>query len=416
MFPSLTPLRRRAALMAACSTLFTFSFLAVLAARQAAAAPLTEAEALRQALSRPELGDLARARLDEADADVLDAATWSNPTLELARERTGTGSESSWQVNQPLDLSGRRALRIEAARHRRNAADAENRQLAAAQAAELRRVFHGVLRQQEALRSIETWAFRFAQIEAVVAKLATAGEASGYDRRRLAREQRAAAARLAEARAELDRTRVRLTSLLGQPADDGVAGRLLPDPPDDLLMLRTQLAQRPDLAALAARVAAANADYAGARRTFPELTVGIGGKRGDDVGLRESSTLFSVSIPLPIFDRQQAGNRRTAAQAMAARADLALARQAAESELLGLHRQLTQLIEAARRYRTDAVGPSADLLRIAEAAYAAGESTLLELLDAYRGALEAETTALDLEWKAREARIELDHLTGTFPQ
>ena len=67
-------------------------------------------------------------------------------------------------------------------------------------------------------------------------------------------------------------------------------------------------------------------------------------------------------------------------------------------------------------YRTRAVGESAELLRIAEAAYQGGESTLLELLDAYRGALEAEMTALDLEWKARQARIDYDLLTGSVTE
>ena len=74
------------------------------------------------------------------------------------------------------------------------------------------------------------------------------------------------------------------------------------------------------------------------------------------------------------------------------------------------------MIAAAERYRRDAVAPSADLVRIAETAYRTGESTVLELLDAYKGALEAETMALDLEWKAREASIELDQLTGNYPQ
>ena len=136
----------------------------------------------------------------------------------------------------------------------------------------------------------------------------------------------------------------------------------------------------------------------------------------DDGVLRNNGNLLMLSFALPLFDRQQAGDRRSAAQAMAARAELGLARQQAEGELVGLHRQLTQLLAAAERYRSDAVAPSADLVRIAETAYRAGESTILELLDAYKGALDAETTALDLEWKAREARIELDQLTGNHPQ
>lgn len=38
-----------------------------------------------------------------------------------------------------------------------------------------------------------------------------------------------------------------------------------------------------------------------------------------------------------------------------------------------------------------------------------------ELADLAQSALEAEITALELEWKARAARIELDHLTGNYP-
>ncbi|MBL8478644.1 MAG: TolC family protein, partial [Sterolibacteriaceae bacterium] len=277
--------------------------------------------------------------------------------------------------------------------------------------------FHEVLRQQLALRVIDAWVARFAVISSVVDKLARAGDASGYDRRRLAREQQAAEVKAAEARAGLERSRARLAALIGQPAtDQGVVGTLLPTLPAGLPELQARLAQRPDLTALAARADAANADNAAAQRNFPELTIGVGGKRTDDGALRENGTLLSVSIPLPIFDRQQGAERRTTAQAMAARAEYALAKQKADGDLIGLHRQLVQLIAAAERYRREAVAPSADLVRIAEAAYRAGESTVLELLDAYKGALEAETMALDLEGKARDARIELDQLTGSHPE
>lgn len=407
MFDCLSLLGRRAALLAA---------LTGLSSSGVYAAPLTEAEVLRQGLARPELGELERARLGDADAEAIEARTWPNPTFEVVHDKTGATRETSWQIAQPVDLSGRRGLRIDAADHRRSAAEAENRARRGERASELRRAFHAVLRQQEVLRAMEAWAGRFAEIGRVVDRLARAGEASGYDRRRLLREQRAAEARLAETRGELDRNRARLSALLGQGVDDGVAGRLLPGAPAGLDALKARLADRPDLSALAARADAADADNAAARRTFPEVTVGVGGKRVDDGVAREAGALFSVSIPLPIFDRQQARDRRTAAQALAARAELGLARQTAAGELIGLHRQLSQLIAAAKRYRQDAVAPSADLVRIAEAAYRAGESTVLELLDAYKGALEAETTALDLEWKAREARIELDQLTGNHPQ
>ncbi len=380
------------------------------------AAPLTESDAVRLGLSRPELADLTQARIAEADADVVAAGTWANPSLEFSRDKTGVSRESTWRLAQPLDVSGRRGLRQDAARLRLDATEADTRAWRADRAAEVRRSFHDVLRQQSVVSVMDAWRARFAVIGSVVDKLARAGDASGYDRRRLAREQQVAEAKAAEARAGLERSRVRLATLIGSaPTEEGVSGALLPTLPAGLPALQSRLAQRPDLAALAARAEAANADNAAAQRNFPELTVGVGGKRTDDGLLRESGTLFSVSMALPIFDRQQGAERRSAAQAQAARAEYALAKQKAEGDLMGLHRQLMQLIAAAARYRNEAVAPSVDLVRIAESAYRAGESTVLELLDAYKGALEAELTAIDLEGKARDARIELDQLTGNHP-
>jgi len=45
-------------------------------------------------------------------------------------------------------------------------------------------------------------------------------------------------------------------------------------------------------------------------------------------------------------------------------------------------------------------------------AYRAGESSVLELIDSQRAALEAELTAIDLDAQARSAAIHLDQLTA----
>lgn len=266
------------------------------------------------------------------------------------------------------------------------------------------------------MRAAETWLTRFARIDALVGKLARAGEASGYDSRRLARERRTAEIRLSQELAEQDRARERLAALIGKPgAFAGRAeGRLLPPHPPALDAALAALARRPDLQALSARAEAADLEgRAAARGWVPDVTLGVGTKRADSGFGHDHGTLFSVSIPLPVFDRQQAGERRAAAEALHARAEHSLARVRAEGELRGLHRQAERLTAAAADYRARAAGESAELLRIAEAAYRGGESSLLELLDAYRGALDTELAALDLEWKARQARIDYDLLTGS---
>jgi len=405
-------------MLAAAITALMSTFISPVLAGQ----PLTESESLRIGLARSELSDLGRGRVDEAAADALETGLWANPTLEYSRDnsRNSTGvREETWQLSQPFDLSGRRRLRREAGEQRIVAAEADVRQFRAERAVEIRRDFFQLLLHERQLTALDAWVSRFAKAERVVGKLRVAGEASGYDLRRLARERQAAIAQRAEKQAELELIREQFAALLGTEitAYAGISGHLLPAAPAGLEILLGKLDARPDLAALGVRAAAADLDgRAAARGWIPEVTLGVGAKRGDYGFGQETLTSFTAAIPLPVFDRQQPGQQRAAAQATVTRAEYRLARSRAEGQLRGLHRQVTQLVDAASRYRRDAAAQSDDLVRIADAAYRAGESTVLELLDAYKGALEAETTALDLEWKAREASIELDQLTGSYPE
>ena len=97
---------------------------------------------------------------------------------------------------------------------------------------------------------------------------------------------------------------------------------------------------------------------------------------------------------------------------MIARSKYQLAHDTARAELKGLWRQGAQYQRSAAKFRREAVRGARELVEIAESYYRAGEIGILELLDAYRGALNANLTVLDLEFKARNARIKLDHLTG----
>ena len=394
---------------------FTLSvFLLALPLAVWAQPPLTEAEAVRLGLARADFADLERGAVQAAEAEVLAAGLFPNPTLSYSRDRVDgspTTVEQTWMLGQTFDVSGRRGLHREAASRRVAAVTAGNASRQLDLAAEIRRSFHDVLFRQETIRVTSDWAQRFARIEGRVAKLARAGEASGYDRRRLARERQTADARLAAERAELDRAMARLMALTGTSEAPVLQGELLPPSPSPV---EAHLDQRPDLQALSRRAEAADLEGRAAKRGgIPDVTVSIGPKFVDNGSTRENGVALALSVPLPVFDRQQAGQQRAAAEALQARAEYRLARSRAEGELRGLYRQAEGLRTTAADYRGRAVAASPELLRIAEAAYQGGESSLLELLDAYRGALEAETTALELEKRARDARIEFDLLTGS---
>jgi cobalt-zinc-cadmium efflux system outer membrane protein len=303
------------------------------------------------------LADLEVGRVESAKADATAAGMPPNPTLGYTRDRKGgtpDSTEETWQLSQTFDVSGRRGLRREAAEIRVEAAYAGNNLRRGELAAEIRHRFHEALFKQETVRATEIWTQRFSRVERIVDKLARAGEASGYDRRRLARERQTAEARLSNVKADLDRAAERLAALLGTSgkAAETVTGVLLPSAPPQLENALSRIDRRPDLQALARRAEAADLDGRAASRGWvPDVTLGVGPKRIDNGVTRENGTAISVSIPLTVFDRQQAGQQRAAAEALNARGELSFARARAEGDLRGLHRQVERLVAASAEYR-----------------------------------------------------------------
>jgi cobalt-zinc-cadmium efflux system outer membrane protein len=170
------------------ATLFVFSLLALPAwAQSTPQTTLSEAEAVRLGLARSDLAELEQGAVNAAEADLLAAGQIPNPTLSYNRDRLGGASdttEQSWMLSQTFDLSGKRKLLREAAGRRVEIASAGNASRRSELAAEIRRGFYDVLFKQEVIRVTETWARQFVRVEGMVGKLARAGEASGYDRRR----------------------------------------------------------------------------------------------------------------------------------------------------------------------------------------------------------------------------------------
>lgn len=396
-------------------------FLAVVSPPASADEPpvLTERRALELALSRPAYRDLEQGRLSTAESAVTEAALLPNPTLSMHSDRVsipgGRSTETSVQISQTFDFSGRRALRREAASNRVDASrfDEQDRRISTAH--EVRRLFSETLFRDRLRAALAGWVQRIETATTVVARLAKSGEVSGYDRRRLERESQTAQARLAGTAADYARMREALAGLTGEPdgPKSALGGELLPPHTPALESMQATLRQRPDLASRNAQAAAFDRERSAAQRAWiPDVTLGIGQKRIDEPGRSDNAVMVGVSIPIPLFDRGQAHEQRARAQAHTLRAEHALVLAKSEAELRGIWRQATELHQAAASFRRDSLASSRDLTRIAEAAYRAGEGGILELLDAYKAQLEAETTLLDLELRARLARIELDLMSG----
>ena len=223
---------------------------------------LTEREAVAAALSRPAWVEAETGRVAVAESVVTEAGKFPNPVFSIGRDRLnmegGVSTERSVQISQTFDLSGRRSLRQEAASQRLEAEKFDGRIRRLNMIAEVRRAFAETLYRIQTQSALERWKTRIEQAVAVTAHLAEAGEASGYDRRRIEREAQTVKARLSVAQADTERSRETLAALTGNRPDEvmHLLGELLPDAAPALDELQAGIRRRPDMASLLAQAEA----------------------------------------------------------------------------------------------------------------------------------------------------------------
>ncbi len=383
---------------------------------------LTEPEAVALGLSRPALREVTDGRIGLADAERERIRRWSNPVASFQHEETdgrnGSTEDYAW-LSQTFDLAGRRRTRAQAAERRVGAARAEGEGMLASRCAAIRERFYETLFAQERAAAFTAWLAQGTRVGRIIEKRARAGEASGYDRRRFEQEERIVRAHAAAAEADLGRARAQLTGLVGVRDASAqlwttLSGSLRPNtdpPPLDELVAR--LPERADLRVLAEAQRAAELDRRAAGRWWlPDLTIGAGVKTVEVDRDRLTGPFISASVPLPLLNQDQGDARDAAARFRVSRGEYQLALEAAEGDVQGLWSETISLTRAALEFRTNAIAPSTRLVATAEQAYQAGEMELLGLIDAHRGALEAELKILDIEMNARRAWIELARTSG----
>ncbi|PQA26297.1 TolC family protein, partial [Amnimonas aquatica] len=153
--------------------------------------------------------------------------------------------------------------------------------------------------------------------------------------------------------------------------------------------------------------AAVRAAEAGRR---PDITVSAGMKREADT--RDESLLFGVSVPLPLFDRQQGALRAARAELVAAQAGLALARQQFGQAQDALLLQRDTAWREAAQLRDEVLPVAGRVLAGVREGYRAGKFSLLELLDAQRSLMSDREAYLAARQSFHQSDAALDELLG----
>ncbi len=356
------------------------------------------------------------------EAEALQAGLLPNPELTVEGEDfAGTGSFTGYDgaqttifLGQLIELGGKRSKRRRVATLERDLAswDYEVKRLDVF--TEVAVAFVGVLQaQNEVALAEEVLAIAGESIQAV-SKQVRAGATSSVEETRARVNVASARVELRAARAALQTARTRLSSAWGD--DSARFGLVLGDlrgveapPPID--SIRDKLEQNPDVARwvaeLAHRDAAIALQDAGA---IPDVTAGAGVRRLEQDN--DTAFVFGVTVPLPVFDRNQ-GGRQAARHGLAKaryeqRAAFVRAASALEIALENLQSSFDQ-IEA---LRSDVLPQAVLAYEGVRRGYQRGLFRYIEVLDAQRTLFELRGRELSALGDYHRTVAEAERLIG----
>jgi outer membrane protein, heavy metal efflux system len=356
--------------------------------------------ALSLALGRsPELESFAWG-VREAEAEQLQAAVRPNPELETEVENFGgsgkfRGSRSqqtSVVLSQLIELGGKRAKRIKVAQAGSKLAgwEYEARRLGVLSSVTQR--FISTLAMQKKLElADEDLKLARVGLDAVTKEMAS-GKATlvaktkasvevATGKIRVARIRRALAGARSELAAAWGSTKPKFTRLLGDLRD------ITDIPPPEKLAV--YLEQNPALASWSAELARRQAEFelAGAG-AIPDVTAGVGYKHTRMTANNDHSFIVGVSVPLPLFDRNQGEIRK-------ARYSLLRAKAQRRAAGVKLHAEFEKAYQTLASAHSEALALRDEVLPAARSSHEAsgksfehGKGGYLDVLDAQRTLIE----------------------------
>jgi len=385
----------------------------------------------------------ARLEIEATQLDVVAARVYPNPTLQYAIGNLVLGTANgqgamppvrSGFLGQPvqsvgigdiIDVWAKRSARTSAAER-----GVEVRKLLTEDALRevvyaVRTAYGAVVRAQSERDLAREVAERHAETVRLSRARFKAGDISEAELRKIELESLRYQNDVIDTEMRVDLERTSLAALLGLSS----AAELPPGPlavPDARpafqleALTTTALDRRPDLRAARAAQALADARLGLARReAYPDISLGasythssfaVSGDNPNTMGL-------NLSLPLPLFDRNQANIGRARVDIRRAdndveRLQLQIRRDVAEATRQGQRSQALLRVFEGPDETGAMIARAETALKVAEKSYRAGAISLLELLEAQRTYLDTQAQYLRALYDFRQATVDVSHAVG----
>lgn len=382
------------------------------------AAPLTLEAARALALgANPELSAAGR-EVEALDATITQARVRPNPELSTLIEDSRSATRTTTlQLNQPIELGGKRGARIEAAERGRDAAslelDAKRAEVRAAATA----AFFDVLVAQERLRLAQASVELSQRATAAASRRVAAGRVSPVEETRARVAEAGVRIESTLAVSELATARKRLAGIWGNPSPrfERAEGDLDSLPPlPTLADLNSRLAASPNLlrAGIEIQRRQALAEVERSRR-IPDLTVSLGARRNEELG--RDQAVLGVSMPIPVFNRNQGNLLEALHRTDKARDELAAAETRLSNELAVAHERLNTARQEVALLQRDILPGAQRAYDAATRGFELGKFSFLDVLDAQRTSFQAKSQYLRALAEAHRSAAEIDRILGAAP-
>lgn len=363
---------------------------------------------------------VAARELEATEGAVIQGAARPNPGLAFLLEDTRKATRTTTlQLNQPIELGGKRTSRLDAAVRGREIAAVELDVRRAEIRATVAANFFDVLSAQERVRLARDIANLAKRATEVARKRVASGKVAPIEETKARVAEANVRIDLSLAESELRTARQQLAATWRNPSPrfERVDGRLEPLPSlPSVESLNARLAESPHLirAKIEIQRRKSLADLERAKRT-PDLTVSLGAIRSEE--LRRNQLLLGVSIPIPVLDSNRGNQLEALKRTDKARDELAATQIRLTSEVRQAYERLRAARNEVETLQRDVLPGAQSAYDVAIKGFELGKFNFLDVLDAQRTLFQTRSQNLRAVAEAHRAGAEIDLLladTTTF--
>ena len=382
---------------------------------------LNKESAMMMVLERNPTIQASLARIENAKGEKIQASLMPNPEAVFEIENFGgtgelsgiDGAEATVGLEQQIELAGKRTKRTRIADY--DAKIAEEQAIAdiLQLLSQTEIAFINVAIQQERLTLANNRMSLAQKTHKTVKERVNAAAASDIQHTKIDIEQSAAELELAKARKDLSHAKNRLAALLNVKGDvqvDMVLDNLPTLPERHILLDAVKKMPQMRINQFLKMQAQSQLDLAEAN-AIPDPVVGLGLRRFNESD--DTAFIAGISIPLPVFNRNQG-------EILKARSQIAEAEASAQQQELDIREvslntweSLTSIYNEAETYQSNVIPNAERAYNQALEGYSAGRFSFLDMLDAQRTLYEVEENRLDSLLNLYEAKGRTDFLMNT---